>query len=288
MDREADGTLTQHEAYCLAELRELDRDRYLACLLSPASVRGALASLYLFNAEIARVRDLVREPLAGEVRLQWWRDVITGSGTSTAAGHPGAEALLATIDRHRLPRDAFDRFIEARLFDLYDDPMPDRAAFEAYAGETAATVIQLAAVILGGERATSAAEAAGHAGVAQAVAGTLLLLPIHHARGQLLVPGDILSACGTDAESFLGERHHEGSVIAALVAYGRDHLARARNAAKRMDRDLFAAFLPIALVAPILDRAARSGQTIEDLSRIQPPQWRRQLRLLRAASTSRF
>jgi 15-cis-phytoene synthase len=288
MDREADGTLTQHEAYCLAELRELDRDRYLACLLSPASVRGALASLYLFNAEIARVRDLVREPLAGEVRLQWWRDVITASGTSTAAGHPAAEALLAAIDRHRLPRDAFDRFIEARLFDLYDDPMPDRAGFEAYAGETAATVIQLAAVILGGERATSAAEAAGHAGVAQVVAGTLLLLPIHHARGQLLVPGDILSACGTDAESFLGERHHEGLVIAALVAYGRDHLERARSAAKRMDRDLFAAFLPIALVAPILDRAARSGKTIDGLSSIQPPQWRRQLRLLRAASTSRF
>lgn len=288
MDREADGTLEQNEAHCIAELRELDRDRYLACLLSPASVRGALAALYLFNAEIARVRDLVREPLAGELRLQWWRDVIIGSGTSTGAGHPGAEALLAAIERHRLPRDAFDRFIEARLFDLYDDPMPDRAAFEAYAGETAATIIQLAAVILGGEQATSAAEAAGHAGVAQAVAGALLLLPIHQARGQLVVPGDILAACGTDAESFLSDRRHEAAVIAALAAYGRDHLQLARSAARRMDKDLFAAFLPMALVAPILDRAARSGMTIEDLMRIQPPQWQRQLRLLRAAATGRF
>jgi phytoene synthase len=288
MERGADGTRERNEAHCLAELRELDRDRYLACLLSPAAVRGDLAALYLFNAEIARVRDLVREPLAGEVRLQWWRDVTTGSGTSSAAGHPGAEALLATIDRHRLPREAFDRFIEARLFDLYDDPMPDRAAFEAYAGETAAAIIQLAAVILGGEQAASGAEAAGHAGVAQTVAGALLLMPIHHARGQLLVPGDILSACGSDAESFLGERRHEEAVIAALAAYGRDHLERARSAARRMDKTLFAAFLPMALVASILDRAARPGMRIDDLMRIQPPQWQRQLRLLRAAAAGRF
>ncbi|MGO7675802.1 squalene/phytoene synthase family protein, partial [Rhizobium ruizarguesonis] len=52
-------------------MRDRDRDRYLACLLSPEAKRGALADLYAFNAELARVSDLVHEPLPGEVRLQY-------------------------------------------------------------------------------------------------------------------------------------------------------------------------------------------------------------------------
>lgn len=57
---------------------EADRDRYLSVLYAPEDKRGALATLYAFNAEIARIRDLVHEPLPGEVRLQWWRDLING------------------------------------------------------------------------------------------------------------------------------------------------------------------------------------------------------------------
>ena len=37
-------------------------------------------ALYAFNLEIARVREVAREPLAGEIRLQWWSDVLGGEG----------------------------------------------------------------------------------------------------------------------------------------------------------------------------------------------------------------
>ena len=42
----------------------------------------------------------------------------------------------------------FDDYLEARIFDLYDDPMPGRAELEGYCGETASALIQLAALIL--------------------------------------------------------------------------------------------------------------------------------------------
>lgn len=119
---------------CLATLRDTDRDRYLACLLSPEPMRGALAALYAFNAEIARVRDLVREPLPGEIRLQWWRDLLEGQGQGDAGANPLAAALLDTVDRYRLPRTTLINMIDARIFDLYDDPITDRNAFEGYAG----------------------------------------------------------------------------------------------------------------------------------------------------------
>lgn len=270
--------------HCLQALRELDRDRYLACLLAPEDRRDALVALALFNAEIARIRDVVREPMAGEMRFQWWRDVIAGTGSSGPGGHPAAEALVETIERHDLPQETFAAYLEARTFDLYDDPMPDRTSFEGYAGETSSALLQLGVMTLDAEASRLSAEAAGHAGVAQLVAGTLLLMPVHSARGQVYVPGDILAACGLNRDAFLATDEVEAvsSVRSALLALGREHLERARDALDRVPSEAFAAFLPVGLVDQVFARADRRHG---DPRREAPatPQWRRQMRLFRTA-----
>ena len=69
-------------AHCAALVREHDRDRYLATLFAPAETRDALFALYAFAAEIGRVRDVAREPMPGEIRLQWWRDAIARDSAS--------------------------------------------------------------------------------------------------------------------------------------------------------------------------------------------------------------
>ena len=38
--------------------------------------------------------------------------------------------------------------LDARIFDLYDDPMPSTQRLEGYCGETASALIQLAAMVL--------------------------------------------------------------------------------------------------------------------------------------------
>ena len=61
----------------LGELvRRHDRDRYQTALFAPADRREALFALYAFNYEIARVRESVTQPMLGQIRLQWWREVI--------------------------------------------------------------------------------------------------------------------------------------------------------------------------------------------------------------------
>ncbi|MCK1974914.1 squalene/phytoene synthase family protein, partial [Bacillus safensis] len=116
-----------------------------------------------FNTEIARIRELVHEPLPGEVRLQWWRDLINGEARGSAEAHPVAAALIGTIDKYELPRAAFDNYCEARIFDLYDDPMPSRNDLEGYCGETASAIIQLAGFILDRDAAQAQTETTGHA-----------------------------------------------------------------------------------------------------------------------------
>lgn len=253
--------MDENEAHCLALLREADRDRYLSVLYAPEDRRGALAALYAFNAEVARIRDSVHEPLPGEVRLQWWRDLLNGEARGSADAHPVAAALVAAIDRYELPRAAFDNYCEARIFDLYDDPMPSRNDLEGYCGETASAIIQLAGFILDRDAVQAHADAAGHAGVAQAVTGLLRLLPLHRRRGQLYVPADMLQAVGVSREAFLAgdDKSANARVVSVMLALAREHLAAFDKARKRLPKSLAPAFLPMALVPAYLGAVERLG-----------------------------
>lgn len=273
---------------CLSTLRETDRDRYLACLLSPEDKRGALAALYAFNAETARVRDVVREALPGEIRLQWWRDLIEGSAAGDSSGNPVAAALIDAVELYRLPRQTLVAMTEARIFDLYDDPLPDRNALEGYAGETASALIQLASLVLSNDDATQSAEAAGHAGVAQSIAGFLMLMPIHARRRQLYVPLDILSATGLDRDGFLAgeDKVRISAAIEAFAGLGLEHLEKARRAGP-IPASVFPAFLPVALSKAVLVRARAIGASALD-GGLQQAQWRRQITMMKAAFLRRL
>jgi phytoene synthase len=276
-------------ALCADEVRAHDRDRFLADLFVPEAKRRYLFALHAFNIEIARVREVVSEPMPGEIRLQWWRDVLAGEARGEVAGHPVAAALLETIGLHDLPRAAFDNLIAARIFDLYNDPMPSLTDLEGYAGETASALIQLGALILAGGRDPGTADASGHAGVAQALAGLMRALPHHARRQQLFMPADLMQRHGVRAEDiFAGKSTPELlRMLAELRATARRHLDAARSALARADRVALPAFLPVALVEPVLALMDRPGYD-PFRTAIDPPQWKRQWWLWRAARKGTF
>ncbi|MER9238312.1 phytoene/squalene synthase family protein [Mesorhizobium sp. M0633] len=252
-------------------VRAADHDRYLTALYAPEDKRDALFSLYAFNAEIAGIRDRIREALPGEVRLQWWRDVIAAEEDEAEIGHPVADALKATISTHRLPKAAFDNMLEARIFDLYDDPMPSRTDLEGYCGETAAALIQLAAVVLDPVEAPRFAELAGRAGCAQAMTGLLLLLPLHRKRGQCFVPADILAAAGSSPEEFVAGDGGSGAqrAVAAMIALAREHLSAFEQGASTLPVSLRPAFLPLALTGAYLDKMETARRSpLKDMARL--------------------
>src|SRR5262249_33908393 len=110
-------------AHCEALVHSADKDRYLSTLFAPAEHRGALYALYAFHVELARIPDLVTEPLAGEVRLQWWSEAVYEQRPEEMRGHPVANALGEVIEQYRLPRRLFDELIEARRAPLGPAPV---------------------------------------------------------------------------------------------------------------------------------------------------------------------
>jgi 15-cis-phytoene synthase len=135
-------------AYCAELVRTADRDRFLSALFAPAQHRAALHALYAFNVEVARVREVAREPLPGEIRLQWWSEVLRGERAGEASANPVASALLTVIERYRLASAKLTALIDARCFDLYDDPMARLTDLEAYASKTSSALIALAACVV--------------------------------------------------------------------------------------------------------------------------------------------
>ncbi len=273
---------TEHaEAYAAAadDVSRLDKDRFLSCLFMPEPARRHVLAILAFSAEIARVRDVVSDPLPGEVRLQWWRDLLESAAPGIGGLPPIAEALLDTIARFNLPAAAFTRLIDARVFDLYDDPMVTLNDLEGYCGDTASSLIQLAAIVLAGGSDPGTAEAAGHAGVAYGLTGLLRSLPFHAARGQIYMPQDILMQHRVEAADILAGRTTPELLVCLkrLRTIAREHLAKSRLAMRSAPRTV-----ALALVEPMLAQMDRPGYD-PFRTPIETSQWRKQLCLWWAA-----
>jgi phytoene synthase len=152
--------------HCRRLVAETDKERYWASLYAPTDRRDALYALYAFDHEISRVAAVVREPMAGEIRLQWWRDVLDGKRDEEAAASPIAALLLDVVRRHDVPRQQLIDMIDAHAADLYGDATID---IETYGAATNGAMIALAARILGGDNA-DAQHIASHAGIARVYA----------------------------------------------------------------------------------------------------------------------
>jgi 15-cis-phytoene synthase len=275
--------------YCHSIVRSHDKDRYLASLFAPDEKRPQLWALYAFNYEIARIRELVSEPASGEVRLQWWLEAVNGLFAGSIVDHPVAQRLAVAIEHGVLPKAAFVNLIEARRFDLYDDPMPSLADLEGYLGETSSSIVQLASLILAGPASAKAASAAGYAGVAYGLTGLVRALPLHRARGQCYVPNDLLEREGLTPAHLIGGKREPAMlrVMQQLTSIAEKRLAEARALRGDIPAHALAAFLPAALVDAYLATISRAG--LDALSEVaQVAQWRRQLRLWRMARRGEF
>src|SRR5262245_26427617 len=266
-------------AHCEALLRAADRDRFLATLFAPAEHRDALFALYAFNVEITRVREAAREPLAGEIRLQW----LGGAGRGEVAAYPEAAALLESVARYRLPAERFEALIAARRFDLYDEPMATLGELEAYAGGASSGLIALAAQILLAGAEPDMGALCHHAGVAHAIAGLLKAFPVHAARGQLFVPLEVLERHGASRQDVAGGRATPQlrAALAELRQRARHHLRAAQELIAAAPPAVLPALLPVALAAPTLARMERRGYDPFVPTEIAP--WRRQWLIWRAA-----
>ena len=193
----SEAALAQSYAECERLARANERDLWLAALFAPERLRRHLHALAAFAYETGRIGERVREPLAGEMRLAWWREALEGQRAEEAAGNPVAAALIDTMAQFALPVAPVAEMLLALTFDVYDDAMGSLAELEAYGRATAGALIAMGARVLAEGRDPGAQAASEAAGAALALTRALLDFAASGLTQRL--PGDLLARHGVAA-----------------------------------------------------------------------------------------
>jgi 15-cis-phytoene synthase len=245
--------------FCADLVRAHDFPRYASTLFVPAAKRRALLAIYAFNVEISRVREQVSQPLPGEIRLQWWTDMLAGAAHGGVEGNPVAAEVLLAIRSRRLPVERLSRLIDEHQFDLYNDPMPTKAALEGYINDTSSALFSLGAAIAG-VQSDEIDHLARHAGLAQGMARVMAGLPLDASRRQLFVPLQWLESHGSSIEEvFAGKETPKlRAALDQLIGEAKIHLTTALALLANAPPQVRPVFLPLALVARDLKRMSRA------------------------------
>ena len=262
-------------SFCAQQVRRQDNDRFLCALFAPAPRREGLFALYAFNLELASIADKVSEPLLGRMRFQWWREAVDGDANGNAAGHQVAGPLARTVAESGLSTASLLALIDARERDLDDRPIPDQAAFAAYAADTAGALAEMSLDVLGIAEA-AAHEAAHHVGLAWAGLGILRSLPFHAARRRLYLPAESLEAAGSTAQEIFSGKASPAlrRVVAEVAEWSRHHLNAARMNRGRVPAAALPALLPAVLAEIHLERLRRADFNPFDRDLARPAPWR--------------
>lgn len=249
-------------------------DRYVqALLVRPKVGRPAAVIVAAFHGELSRIPLLVREPMMGEIRLQWWDDVLTAFGPSqssqqSAPPSPLAAQVCNVIAANPSARTHFLNAIAARRAELDADAFSDSHAFAHYLEHAGASPLHVISDVLGVDKTPDYVRAISEAGKAIAVVELALRLQRFADLGRRVVipdPGETsLGSAGSNQEDV-------STPIARLERWAQRALASFKVAQTQLCPRLIYAVLPVALVQPYLRALqARKESTYPDGNPLTP------------------
>jgi 15-cis-phytoene synthase len=275
--------------HCERLVREGDKDRFLAALFASPERRPLLYALYAFDIEIAAIALKITEPMAGEVRLQWWREVIEGGRGNEAAASPVAAALCATITAAALDRGCLVDALDARSREFDPTGIATTSEFERYALGATGSIMRAGAQVLGVRGGPEFDDLVAHASVAAAATAALRHFALRASRGRTMVPAEILDRHGVGlADVSVGRT--TPALKSALLEFAGIAARHAGEAMAQLARALpqpgWPAFLHVGLAPLYLGRIERDAYD-PFTTPLEVPQWRRQWRLWRLARLAR-
>ena len=174
--------------HCRDLVRRVNPDRALLAELAPEAARPGIWAIAAFDWEVARIPDLVSEPMLGAIRRQWWRDAWAEIESSRPRHHPVVEALAAAHQATPLPMDSVDAYLDAREAEQ-DGPPETADEMRAQATAIGGCIACLEATTLG-----QPSQDAVAIGTAWALLGEVRTLPLRLQHGRHGLPADRVAA----------------------------------------------------------------------------------------------
>jgi 15-cis-phytoene synthase len=238
-------------------VRRHDPDRFLTALFAPPQHRDAVLTLYAFDHELARAREVTSEAHLALIRLQWWREVLEGARRR----HEVATPLGELLDSGRLDPQGLLPVIDA--YEIESEPcIGSLADWRAWLLAGAGGIAVAAAHLLGAAEPEIFRPGGAGLGAARVIRWNRALA----LRGRCLLPADLLAEAGLSVHAAIAapESPVVASVLRRLAVEGQGFLARAPSG--RVPRACIAAALPAVIARRDLRRGAEVQPTPRGLA----------------------
>jgi len=253
-------TDTPKLSYCADYVRRNDRDRFLCALFSSPEKRENLFTLYAFNQEVSKTREMVSDVMLGHIRLQWWRDTLSELDKGEVRKHEVVEPLAEVLQAGLLSVSDLETVVAAREFDLEDRQPTNQTELDQYIDQTSGQLSVLAARLLGasGEEAEHAARLAGNA---YGLVGIMRAMVFHGRAKRLYLPKDRMDHHGVGQSDIFEFRKKDEvrALIRELAELAIQRISDARKHRKALPKHAHAAALPVVLADGYLRKLAKAN-----------------------------
>ncbi|PTQ75201.1 squalene/phytoene synthase family protein [Celeribacter persicus] len=226
---------------CAEIVQKGDEDRFRATMAAPVAAREVLFPIHAFCLEVAKAPWVTKEAMIAEMRLQFWRDILSerAEGKPPRA-HEVAAPLHAVLDV--ASAQALDAAVTARQWDIYRDPHEDVAALHGYLHTSYVIPLHVAARRLGAPE--DASKALNRLGFAGALARYFLAIPALEAQGRVPLVDGRPEAVAQMAKEALEQGRWEAQNLSKLSKIAR------------------APMIDAVMHLPVLKQAARNPQAV--------------------------
>jgi len=248
---------------CAGIVSQADTLRFRCAMAAPVAAREVLFPIHAFCLEVAKAPWVTKESMIAEMRLQFWRDVLTEKTEGKAPrAHEVAAPLAAVLDV--ASAEALDATVTARQWDIYRDPHEDAAALYRYLHATYTIPLHIAARLLGAPDAVS--KPLNSLGQGGALARYFMAIPALVDAGRVPLLDGRPEAVATLAKATLEQ-----------ARWGAQQLSKLSKSAR-------APMIDAVMMLPILRQAAKDPSAVLD-GRLKQGPARKSLRLALASQS---
>lgn len=243
-------------SFCALEVKNNDYYRYICCLFTPEILRKRLFTLYAFNNEIAKIKDIASDPMTGLIRITWWREAIDEIYTNKPPRkHEVVKALYELIKTTSLQRSLLNKIIDAHETDIEFCTPPNIENLENYLDGTSSELLHASLHIVG---ATS--EAASYIGKAYGLIGIMRRAKWDAAKRHIMFPQDMLEKQSITADDIVEGRYLDKTkdIVQQLCDKVEVNLKHARVLQKNLPAEAMPIYLHAVIAECFLKRIKKN------------------------------
>ncbi|KIY48633.1 hypothetical protein FISHEDRAFT_42934 [Fistulina hepatica ATCC 64428] len=229
------NTVSDSFAHCKGLVQKHDYESFLVSHFFPEPLQDTFFALKAFNVDLALVQDTVSNPTIGQMRMQFWRDIVKSLHSENIADiphHPVALALWEASKQFHLPAYYLRKIVDARDAELLTPVHMTVDSLTQHAEATASSMHYLLLSALGLSSSEALSHAASHLGVAQTIAILLRALPFHAKHGRMVIPAEITAKHRVQQEDVFRNGPRARGIDDAVFEFAtvaNEHLLTARS-----------------------------------------------------------